>query len=208
VYVVLPADFLGSHAKWLRVVVMSALSAMYRNPEGEKVLFLLDEFAQLGYLGDLEKAAGLARGYGVQLWPFFQDFNQLKSLYSDRAETFLANAGITQVFTANDMTTAEYFSQRSGVKTAWRETVSGENTSYSEGKEPLFSPYEILGLDENQELIFKDGIGESILMWKTRNYFENPAFAGMYDADPYHKPQRAKSRPDATGAGDMAEAPA
>jgi type IV secretion system protein VirD4 len=38
VYIILPADYLGSHAKWLRVLVMSALSAMYRRHDGERVL--------------------------------------------------------------------------------------------------------------------------------------------------------------------------
>lgn len=209
VYVVLPADFLGSHAKWLRVVVMSALSSMYRNPEGERVLFLLDEAFSLGYMSDLEKAAGLVRGYRVQLWLFFQDYSQIHGLYGERSETFLANAGITQVFTANDPSTAAYFSKRSGEKTVWRETQGKDSSSYAEMKEPLFSTYDILGLPENQQLIFKDGMGAAILANKTPDYFKpGSGFAGMYDVDPYHKPKTAEARPGATGAGDMAEAPA
>lgn len=191
-FVILPADYLASHSKWLRVVVMAALSAMYRNPEGEKVLFLLDEFAQLGYLPDMEKAAGLVRGFGVQLWSFFQDYNQIKTLYRDRAETFLGNAGITQVFTAGDMTTAEYFSKRSGVQTAWRVTKGDNSKSKTETEEPLFKPHDILGLRSDWQLLFKDGQEKAILAEKMEDYFKNSIFEGMFDPDPYHKPKAVR----------------
>jgi len=39
-----------------------------------KVLFLLDEFAQLGYMQQIEDAVSLVRGYGAQFWIFFAGF--------------------------------------------------------------------------------------------------------------------------------------
>lgn len=44
----------------------------------------------------------LAAGYGIQMWPIVQDINQLKGIYNDKWETFLANAGVTQFFTEGD----------------------------------------------------------------------------------------------------------
>jgi type IV secretion system protein VirD4 len=165
VYIILPADYLSSHSKWLRVLVMSALSAMYRRHDGERVLFMLDEFAQLGYLRDLEKAACLATGYGVQLWPFFQDLPQLKALYDDCMESFISNAGIIQVFTPNDMTTAQYFGERQ---------CGSRHPS-------------LMSLPETEQLIFTNGNQSAIQAFKTLDYYKNPAFAGMFDPDPYHK---------------------
>jgi type IV secretion system protein VirD4 len=106
VFVVLPAERMRTHAAWLRCVVVSALRALYHRG-GQPVLIMLDEFAALGHLGAVEDAFGLAAGYNVQLWPVLQDLNQLKALYRERWETFVANAGVVQGFAPNDLTTAE-----------------------------------------------------------------------------------------------------
>lgn len=50
---------------------------------------------------------GLMAGYGIQLWPILQDMSQLKDLYG----TFIASAGVQQVFGVNDLETAEWLSQ-------------------------------------------------------------------------------------------------
>ncbi len=113
VYLILPAERMRTHSVWLRLVIVSALRALYR-PGGLKTLFMLDEFAQLGHLAPMEDAFGLVRGFGVQIWPVLQDLNQLKALYKERWETFVGNAGVVQAFAPNDLTTAEWMSQRAG----------------------------------------------------------------------------------------------
>ena len=75
------------------------------------MLFLLDEFAVLGHMRQLEDAAGQIAGYGVKLWPIMQDLGQLKALYRERWETFMGNAGVLQFFGNNDLTTLEWISQ-------------------------------------------------------------------------------------------------
>ena len=42
---------------------------------------------------------------------------QLKALYKERWESFLANAGVVQGFTPNDLTTADWMSRRAGQAT-------------------------------------------------------------------------------------------
>ena len=79
---------------------------------GLPVLFMLDEFAQLGPLKAIEDGFGIARDYGLLLWPVVQDLNQLKRDYKDSWETMLANAGMLQFFRPQDNTTAEYISKR------------------------------------------------------------------------------------------------
>jgi type IV secretion system protein VirD4 len=80
VYVILPADRMRTHSVWLRLVVVSALRALYR-PGGLRTLLLIDEMPALGHLAPLEDAFGLVRGYKVQIAGICQDLNQLKALY-------------------------------------------------------------------------------------------------------------------------------
>lgn len=166
VYLILPANRLDTHSGWLRLIIVTALRALMRSPANRKrppVLFILDEFAQLGYLRAIENAMGIARGYGIQLWPILQDINQLKALYHDRWESFLANAGLLLAFTPQDMTTAEQLSRRAGqtersVKSEGQ-SVGGDgrtNISFNVAPHvvPLYRPEELMGMREGMLMGF------------------------------------------------------
>jgi type IV secretory pathway TraG/TraD family ATPase VirD4 len=115
VYVVLPPDLLDEHKRFLRLFVNVATRGLSQGGKGtQKVLFLLDEFYSLGKIYILEKAAGLMAGYGMKLWPIVQNLTQLKHLYPENWETFIANAGVVQVFSVNDKTTSDYLVARLG----------------------------------------------------------------------------------------------
>ena len=98
----LPATRMATHAGWLRLIVLLAIAVMEKvkgKPKTKRpVLFVLDEFAVLGYLRSIEMAAGLMAGFGVQLWPIVQNVGQLKQHYSKTWETFFANAGAVTAF--------------------------------------------------------------------------------------------------------------
>jgi len=138
VYLCLPGRHMGTCGRWLRLFVNLALQAMERTTAfidarpgetatGSPVLFLLDEFATLGHMRQIEDAAGQIAGYGVKLWPILQDLGQLKALYKERWETFMGNAGILQFFGNNDLTTLEWVSKRLGSTTI--EQLSGSQVS-------------------------------------------------------------------------------
>lgn len=127
VYLCLPARFIPTHARFLRLM----LNLMFYRMEaqgldqprcGYPVLFVLDEFAALGRLEVIEKAAGLMAGYGVKLWPILQDLGQLKRHYKESWETFLGNAGVLQFFANADLTTLDWLSKRMGKIELIRET--------------------------------------------------------------------------------------
>ncbi len=174
VYLILPAERMRTHSVWLRLVIVSALRAMYR-PGGLKTLFMLDEFAQLGHLGPIEEALALVRGFGIQLWPVLQDLTQLKALYKDRWETFVANAGVVQAFAPNDLTTAEWMSQRAGDTTvaaagynrgdqqsdAGRGSMS-TGLSYSQARRRLLLPQELMDFREGSGLLWPAGTSKSV----------------------------------------------
>src|SRR5690606_7385231 len=90
-YLVLPAHYLDTYSRWLRLVIACALHELARTPgrpeldgSPSRVLFLLDEFANLGRMNPVLRAVSLMAGYGVQIWTFLQDLSQLKGTYPDR----------------------------------------------------------------------------------------------------------------------------
>jgi type IV secretion system protein VirD4 len=176
VYLILPAERMRTHSTWLRLVIISALRSLYTH-DGLRTLFILDEFAQLGYLPAIEDAFGLVRGYGVQLWPILQDLTQLKMLYKDRWETFMANSGVVQGFSPNDMTTADWMSRRAGEDTAVangysvgdsqnpRGQGSSHNTSYQQLQRRVFLPQELIKIERGHGVIFSAGSEKSVTFY-------------------------------------------
>jgi type IV secretion system protein VirD4 len=130
-FLIIPADRLDTHANYLRLVVTSALRTLLRSPPSDKlppVCFVLDEFAQLGYLPPIENAMGIARGFGVQLFPVLQDLNQLNALYRNRWQSFVGNAGFVSAFAPRDLFTAKYLSELCGKQ---RRNVRGQTSTHS-----------------------------------------------------------------------------
>ena len=132
VYLCLPATRLGTHGRWLRLMMGLALEAMERTGPIEKgkppVLFVLDEFAALDHMASIEKAAGQIAGFGVKLWPVIQDLTQLKRDYKEAWETFMGNAGLLTFFGNTDLTTLEHISKRLGVCEVIRPVVNVTET--------------------------------------------------------------------------------
>jgi type IV secretion system protein VirD4 len=117
IYLVLPGMRMGTHYRWLRLVIQQALAAMERSPvpRGQlPVWFLLEEFPALGHMRSIETAAGLMAGFGVKLWSVLQDLTQLQTHYPKSWETFLGNAGVIQAFGNADITTTEHLSKLLG----------------------------------------------------------------------------------------------
>lgn len=199
VYVILPGRYIDAYARFFRLLVTSALDQLTAKPGGHRTLFILDEFASLQNLGAVSRAFGFAAGYNVQVWPFLQDLPQLQAIYGKRWESFVANAGLLQFFTAADMTTAEYIERRGGKKTMPRETVthreisikeseggfSGVTTSFSSEQVSLLPPTFTMGLDFQQQIVFSSG-QHGPEFFGRQNYWEIPELAGTFDPDPFH----------------------
>ncbi len=202
VFLVLPPNRMDAYSRWLRLLVSQALQDIARDaeasvrplsdPAGAQVgtqrlktptLFLLDEFAALGRLEAVERAMGLMAGYGLQLWPILQDMSQLKDLYGERAGTFIANAGVQQVFGVNDFETAKWLSQMMGQETTGFQTDSfkpGEGPSFSNnltGRD-LLTPDEIMQLRPENQLLRVQGQATAVAQ-KLR-YYTDPEFKGLF----------------------------
>jgi len=203
-YCILPPERLGSHGRWLRLLAGSAIHAMMRTPglPAHRVLFLLDEFAQLGRMQPVEQALTLLRGYGVRLWLLVQDFSQIQATYGPKADSILANAAVLQAFGTNDVKTAEYLSRRTGQATVWTSSenrTTGQSLSHnlmptqqrgtaqstSETGRPLLMPDEIMRMDQRRELLFLTGYAP--LLVDRVNYLRDPEFAARFGSNPLHQ---------------------
>ena len=199
VYLCLPAGRMGTCNRWLRLFVNLALEAMEREAAKPSVpvLLCLDEFATLGRMEQVEVAAGQIAGFGCKLWPILQDLGQLKSLYKDRWQTFMGNAGILQCFGNNDVETLEYISRRLGKTTMIvkrsSELTHQERMKGATGKSEGPEVYDLITAEEasrffarddklRRQLIIRPGKDPMVLSRVV--YHEDAPFKGLFDTMP------------------------
>ena len=195
-YVILPAEYLETHAGsvWLRLVITSALNALYRTggQGGLRTLFLLSETAQLGKLDSLAAALAQGRGFGCQLALVLQDYSQLRTIYGpDAANTFLGMSGAIFGFTPNDPQTAEWMSRRSGEVDEMGLSASddpnsaeGARINYQHRRRRLYAPDDLFNIPPFHGLVWFAGRAQPQPVY-VPPYFERPELAGRYDPNPW-----------------------
>jgi type IV secretion system protein VirD4 len=118
IFMCLPVARMERHSRWMRIVVQLActtLETMGIYPRTRQpIIFLMEEFAQLGYMPLMESGAAYFPGFGVKLWAILQDITQLRRHYPRSWETFLGNSGLVQLFANGDEETLRYAERRLG----------------------------------------------------------------------------------------------
>lgn len=172
VYLCFPATRADISKRWMRIFVNQLLDAMEREHTrpAAPVLVCLDEFPVLGYMKQLETAAGLIASFDVKLWVVLQDWSQGKSLYGERWETFAGNAGLMQCFGNNDLTTTEYISKRLGrtqVEVARTGEVAQDQSAKGlSGRSESIELYDLLTPDEvSRQFSRDDRLKRQLVMW-------------------------------------------
>ena len=201
-YLVLPPDRMDTYRAWLRIMTACSMLAMTRTPgpPRERVLFLLDEFANLGRMRPVERDISLAAGYGASFWLLLQDLAQLKGTYPDRWQTFLANADVFQTFGINDWDTAEYISKLTGEGTIHVESEnistgvtrgrsssrqqSAAQTTSEKGRR-LLTADEVRRLPRHSQLLFARG--SAPVLAHRLDYRKDREYASMADPNPMHR---------------------
>jgi type IV secretion system protein VirD4 len=175
IYIVIPPDKLESHGALLRLWVgalMLTVMGRKRRPK-RSTLFLLDECAQLGEFGPLRQSMTLLRGYGLQVWPFFQDLSQLQRLYPKDWRTIFNNAGVFQLFGVANHLMA-------------RESADLIGDIDADMLRKMAKDRQIIALSN-----------EKALSARLPDYLQDAPFAGHWDANPMFEtdPGPAKRRP-------------
>jgi type IV secretory pathway TraG/TraD family ATPase VirD4 len=137
VYLCLPQRFMSTHYRWLRMMIALTVTEMEKvrgqPATGYPALMVLDEFAGLKRMEVIENAVAQIAGYGMKLYFVLQSLEQLKAVYKDNWETFLANSGLKVFFNLEDNFSREYVSKLIGETEVMRE-VRSESDSTSESE--------------------------------------------------------------------------
>ncbi len=166
-YIILPREYLSAFAPWLRLMISSCYYSCTREatktsrPE-QRIVFLLDEFANLGYMQNIKEAVSLGGGYGLTMWLILQDLAQLKREYQSEWESFLANCDVIQAFAIQDPFTSQKIAQLLGEMSIWQRRLNkGDRhqfgrmrAGYEEGSRPLLKPDELRRLHPARQLLF------------------------------------------------------
>jgi type IV secretion system protein VirD4 len=223
IYVVLPAEELGRHSIYLRLVITTALRVLLRTP-GRRVTFVMDEFHGLGKLEEVERAWAEVRGYRVAMLPVLQSIGQLKGLYREDWETFVAQAGAVVGFAPNDMTTARLMSERSGEKGVLAMTFNeGDGQAYgnqgsmnqSSGehyqlmKRRHLLPQEVMDWRPGYGRIWMSGMGSLGIPMFAPNYWKltSQGIAARAQRNPYYDGVLPAGSPDGDGPSRLPRSP-
>lgn len=177
IYLTIPPHYLTRHIRVSRLILSALLDAATQslNDRNFQWLFLLDEVANFGSLPQLARVASLGAGYNIILWMLWQDMAQLRGLYSDNWETFMANARVQQYFGVRDKDAAKLISELSGMRearfeqstygrnvtsTGWFNTTYTETESVAEQRvaAPLIRPEEVVRTPSELMFMFAQGV--------------------------------------------------
>ncbi|MBN9251137.1 MAG: type IV secretory system conjugative DNA transfer family protein, partial [Mesorhizobium sp.] len=161
VYLVVPPKRIETHGAWLGLLTRQAINDVAGTPGGRKVLFMLDEFANMGKLASLSESLTLLPGLGVRVWMVVQSLDQLRTVYGREAtNTILSQAEVQQFFAVQDHGLTKMLSDALGqrtVKTAsinlGRKEDDDPGESKSETGRPLMSPDEIRLMPDTEQLL-------------------------------------------------------
>lgn len=182
--VVIPLEYLDTHAAYARLIVGCALWTMQRAPLArERVLFLMDEFPALKRMDRIAGGLATLRKYRVWLWPVIQNIGQLKELYRANWQTFVSNAGLKMFMGAGDLETAQYISELCGDATIAVTTKTPGGESVSPAARRLVTIEEVMHANGGQQIVFVDNL-KPLLLRKTP-YWNRPSLRRAFHRNPY-----------------------
>ena len=176
-YLAFPPDRIASHGAALGLIVNQAITAVARSKERGEVLFMLDEFANIGKLAGLAESLTALPGLGVRVWMIVQELAEIVRIYGpNTAKTIQSQAEVRQFFAVNSAELAQSLSRELGQKTVktrnhnlGRSDTDEVGESLSETGQPLMRPEEIMHLGQGQQLLLVKGVksilGERLPFW-------------------------------------------
>ena len=206
--VCLPLAEFSVSAKWFRVLASTMITVTLK--EGLKgrttrVLAILDEVYQVGFLKVLADAWGMAAGAAaLQLFGVWQDVSQIRDQFKAAAETIVQNSSPALYFGIRDYASADFVSKQCGITDVLSQSKSlsidpqtGEpvvNNSATQTSRPLLHPDEVrFGLKPDEMLLFADRL-PGVCRANRRPYFECSDLKGKYRDNPYFQKEGAAAR--------------
>lgn len=110
------------------IITTCMMGASVREVAEEKLLFMLDEIAQLGNLQYLPNLLSIYRSKGVVVWTIWQNLAQIQANYEKEWQTIIGNCDVQQYFGVNDEETAKRVSEAAGNTTIYKEAYTTGTT--------------------------------------------------------------------------------
>jgi type IV secretion system protein VirD4 len=146
IFLCLPEHNYDPLDRWLRAMIEILLGGLQERQglgkNGQRVLFCIDEFANLGRMDSIAKASNSIAGAGVKLMIAVQRLGDLRQLYGDAWEKFVSSAGTQVWFGAEEMETRDYLERKLGqteVSLFGRSISKGRSTSSAEASSESYS---------------------------------------------------------------------
>lgn len=190
IFLIVNPNDLETLAPLMRLIFQQIVSSLQSNlPTKEEmfeVLFVLDEFKDLGKLETIESAITSIAGYGGRFMIIVQSLSNLTTLYgADGKENFLGNSGVQAFMATNDSDTPEYlsraigdFTRKSRTKSWSTRELTGSSIQEREEGSRLIRPEQIRVLPDNEMLILVKG--QSAMRLTLIRYFEDKLFSKIY----------------------------
>jgi type IV secretion system protein VirD4 len=183
--VVMPLEYIESHAAITRLAMACAILTLQRKPYARrKVLFLIDEAASLGQIKRLPTWLATLRKYNVRFWTIWQSLSQIESIYGKDWQSIVSNCGLLQVLGVGDLLSAQVLSQMIGQTTVRNETRNARGeVSVSLTARPLIAPEELLRTNDGEQIALIGRLWPLTL--KKVDYWRQPRLRGRYYDNPY-----------------------
>jgi type IV secretion system protein VirD4 len=188
IYVIIPVEELQAKAVYLRLVLSSALRALYRYG-GVPTTLIIEEGFVLGHHAEIEQALSALRGFGSRITIVFQSISQIKQLYPHTWGLF--TAGATLSFRPADTETAQWLVMKAGKVTVpvlgASEPRPGQampGVSWHQHERDQIPLTKMFEMPRGRALVWLPH--QPMRQSWVRGYFEIPELARRASENPYH----------------------
>lgn len=200
VYIILPGDQAASHAGWFRLVASVLCQAVGRPGPSYQVLFLCDEFANLGPAHSILRSIALYRSAGLKAWLLVQNIGQLKRIYEQGSDEVLSLCRTKQFFDVpqGDKELAEFVSKATGDVTVLNPSWNQQDQTRSLGQTgvPLLRSEDVPRLPKGDQIVFNGNL--PAIKARLVSFRDRPAWARLASRRP-PRPSSRSSVPYSTG---------
>lgn len=152
-------DFLISICVWqMSYVLCNKALSCHKEKLDSQVMFILDEFANLGKLPEFQRMIAVFRSRNIALAPILQSLSQLESIYGkEDAQTIISNCDSWLILGGLRSEVAEEISKALGTSTIFTESISNNTSTVSAQSRSLMDASEITRLPKDECLVLISG---------------------------------------------------
>ncbi len=195
VFIVCPSDR-ETHTAWMNLVISTAIEVVARDRSTKPVMFVLDEFANLGFIPGLLRAMALSRSAGLRFHLVLQQLSQVQRIYKDGWKEIVGLSECINTFGIWEPETLKFLSEWVGQETTRDVSYNaraGEqfdglqdaSVSSADRARSLIRPEEIRTLPKEMSLVFYRNAPP--FQVTLRSYLETRKLLKLADPNPYHR---------------------